>query len=130
MAPRSLAGRPAWRLLIAAQGVRVTVDKGTGMAVEVDDLRHHRRIRIVGLRLDRVLPAGTFALRFPPGAEVSRFDSGYRPAPLAEAPRAPKAPDGYRLLRTARQGETWAFVYGHGFARTVLFERADRRPAP
>jgi outer membrane lipoprotein-sorting protein len=124
------AGRPAWRLLIAAQGVRVTVDKGTGMAVEVVDLRHRRRIRIVGLRLDRALPAGTFSLRLPAGAEVSRFDSGYRPAPLAGAPHAPKAPAGYRLLRTARHGETWAFVYGHGFARTVRFERADRRPAP
>jgi outer membrane lipoprotein-sorting protein len=118
------AGRPAWQLLVAAQNVRVTIDKGTGMAVAVDDLRHDRRIRIVGLRLDRTLPAGTFTLGFPPGAEVSRFDSGYRPAALAAAPAPPKAPAGYRLLRAARHGRTWAFVYGHGFARTVLFERA------
>ncbi|HVW89196.1 MAG TPA: hypothetical protein VHC01_06990 [Gaiellaceae bacterium] len=123
------AGRPAWRLLISARGVRVTVDKGTGMAVEVDDLRHDRRIRIVGLRVDRSLPAGTFSLRFPSGAEVSRFDSGYRPAPLAAAPAPPKAPAGYRLLRAARSGKTWAFVYAHGFA-TLVLERVDRRPAP
>jgi outer membrane lipoprotein-sorting protein len=118
------AGRPAWRLLISRQEVRVTVDKGTGMAVAVDDLRHRRRIRIVGLRLDRRLPAGTFSLRFPAGAEVSRFDSGFRPAKLAAAPHAPKAPAGYRLLRTARHGTSWAFVYGRGFARTLVFERA------
>jgi hypothetical protein len=124
------AGRPAWRLLISARGVRVTVDKATGMAVAVDALRHHRQIRIVGLRLDRRLPAGTFTLHVPAGVEVSRFDSGFRPAKLAAAPHAPKAPAGYRLLRTARNDKAWAFVYGHGFARSVVFERAVRRPAP
>lgn len=113
------AGRPAWRLLVPARGVRVTVDKRTGMAVEVDDLRHDRRIRIVGLRLDRSLPTGTFSLRFPAGAEISRFDSGFRAAPLSAAPRPPKAPPGYRLLRAAHRGERWVFVYVHGFAQIV-----------
>jgi hypothetical protein len=118
------AGRPAWRLLLRGQGVRVTVDRATGMAVEVDDLTYHRALRIVGLAVNRHLPAGTFTLPFPHGAAVSTFDSGFRKASAAAAPLRPTwLPSGYRLLRAARHGTVWSLLYRHGFEQLVVTVR-------
>ncbi|HVU76990.1 MAG TPA: hypothetical protein VHC67_05365 [Gaiellaceae bacterium] len=117
-------GRPAWRLLLATEQARVTVDRATGMAVRVDDLAHHRTLRIVGLAVNRRLPAGTFTLAFPEGAEVMRFDSGFRKASASQAPLAPTwLPAGYELLRAARHGSVWSLLYRHGFGQLVVTVR-------
>jgi hypothetical protein len=121
-------GRPAWRLLIASQGTRVTIDRATGMAVEVEDVRFHRTLRIVGLVVDRRLPAGTFSLRFPRGVQVTRFDSGYRRAALPAALAPTWLPAGYRPLRAARLGDVWALLYQRGFEQIVVTVRPGAVP--
>jgi hypothetical protein len=116
-------GSPAWRLDVAAvpntlvpelsgDAFQITVDAGTWMPVRVVELKHGsvlRELRITHLAVDRTLPAGTFQLAFPVGADVARSDDGFRRVALTAAatsagyaPLVPASvPDGYHLAEVA-----------------------------
>jgi hypothetical protein len=116
-------GRPAWRLDVATipnaiapelsgDALAVTVDRLTGMPVRIVERKDGdvvRELRIEHLAVDAALPAGTFRLTFPAGAEVMRSDDGFRHVALSDvatlvgyAPLVPsRLPDGYRLAEVA-----------------------------
>jgi hypothetical protein len=116
-------GRQAWRLDVATipnaiapelsgDELAVTVDRGTGMPVQVVERKRGsllRELRIEGLTVDAQLPASTFRLTFPAAAEVMRSDDGFRrvaPDEIAKtvgyAPLLPSSvPQGYRLAEVA-----------------------------
>jgi hypothetical protein len=115
--------RPAWRLDVdtvpnaiapelSGDRFQVTVDRRTGMPVRVVETKKGsllRELRIERLVVDAALPADTFRLAFPAGAEVMRSDDGFRRVGLADvgaavgyAPLVPAwVPDGYRLAEVA-----------------------------
>jgi hypothetical protein len=116
-------GRPAWQLDIATipnavapelsgDELEVTVDQATGFPVRVLERKRGellREVRMEQLQVDADLSAGTFALRFPAGADVMRTDEGFRRVELGDvaaavgyAPLVPAfVPDGYRLAQVA-----------------------------
>ena len=116
-------GNPAWRLDVAAvpntlvpelsgDAFQITVDAVTGMPVRVVELKHGtvlRELRITRLAVNRALPAGTFQLPFPAGADVARSDDGFRRVSLTAAaasagyaPLVPASvPAGYDLAEVA-----------------------------
>ncbi len=116
-------GRPAWRLDVATipnqiapelsgDNLEVTVDQTTGMPVRVVERKNGallRELRIEQLAVDTTLPADTFRLTFPAGAEVMRSDDGFHRVTLAQAeaaagyaPLVPgSVPAGYRLAQVA-----------------------------
>jgi outer membrane lipoprotein-sorting protein len=119
----SYQGRPAWRLDIEAvpnaivpdfssDRLEITVDRETGIPVrvlETNDGEFWREIRIEDLAVNADLPPDTFRLDFPPDAEVTRMDDGFRRVELGEvaeivgyAPLVPASvPDGYELAEVA-----------------------------
>jgi hypothetical protein len=123
-------GRPAWRLDVdavpnaivpelSADRFEITVDRATGMPVQVVERRRGaflREIRIEELAVDRGLPPDTFRLAFPEGAEVMRSDGGFRSVGLDDAagivgypPLVPShVPDGYELVEVAVAQEAGA----------------------
>jgi len=116
-------GRPAWQLDVdtvpnrivpelSGDRFRITVDRETGMPVQVVELKHGsvlRTLSIEQLHVNEAVPAGTFRLDFPAGAEVIRSDDGFRRVGLdavagtvGYAPLVPAwVPDGYRLAEVA-----------------------------
>jgi hypothetical protein len=116
-------GRPAWRLDVdtvpnkivpelSGDRFRIIVDRETGMPVQVVELKRGsvlRELSIEQLHVDDAVPAGTFRLDFPAGAEVMRSDDGFRRVGLdavagtvGYAPLVPSwVPDGYRLAEVA-----------------------------
>lgn len=116
-------GRPAWQLGVATRPntiapelsgdhLSITVDRASGMPVRVVESKHGavlRELRIENLAVDPALPAGTFALAFPRGAEVTRSDDGFRRTSLDQVaaavgyqPLVPSwVPNGYRLTEVA-----------------------------
>jgi hypothetical protein len=119
-------GRPAWRLLVKSQDVEVTIDRTTWLPVEVDDLRHHRSIRVGHLVVNRPVPAKAFMLAFPAGADVMRSNEGFRRARLADAPLEPGwVPKGYRLAAATRNGDVWLLSYRRAFDQLIIDERGS-----
>jgi hypothetical protein len=116
-------GRPAWSLEVATtpdalvpevsgDRLAITVDRASGMPVRVVETKAGatlHELRIEDLAVDPELPASTFALAFPAGAEVMRSDDGFRRVALdgvaaasGYRPLAPSwLPDGYRLAEVA-----------------------------
>ncbi len=119
----TFGGRPAWRLEVrttpnaivpglSGDHLSITVDRASGMPVRVverKDGRVLRELRIENLEVDPRLPAATFALDFPVGAEVMRSDDGFRRTELGRVeatvgyrPLVPSwIPGGYRLAEVA-----------------------------
>jgi hypothetical protein len=115
----SYDGRPAWLLEVATtpnlivpalsgDHLSITVDRRTGMPVRVVESKNGsvlRELRIENLVVDPPLPASTFALAFPAGAEVTHSNDGFRRVTLDQVaaavgyhPLVPSwVPDGYRL---------------------------------
>jgi outer membrane lipoprotein-sorting protein len=111
----------AWRLVFPirpnaifadADRLDVTVNEASALPVRVvATLRGSLRseLRIEHLAVDTTLPAGTFRLRFPAGAEVLRTDEGFRRISLGEVgaatgykPLVPtRLPPGFRLSEVA-----------------------------
>lgn len=120
-------GRPAWRLDVetvpnavapelSGDRFQVTVDRDTGMPVRVVETKHGavlRELRIEQLQVNEPLPASTFRLAFPAGAEVMRSDDGFHRVGLdgvrtavGYAPLVPAwVPAGYRLAEVAVAAE-------------------------
>jgi hypothetical protein len=117
-------GRPAWRLEVEAipsaifppefsgDAFTITVDKETGMPVEVTETREgefRSQIRIEGLVVNPEVAADAFTLDVPPDAEPNTVDHGFRRVHLDEveavvgyAPLVPTwVPEGYRLAEVA-----------------------------
>jgi hypothetical protein len=116
-------GRPAWRLDVdtapnaivpelTGDHLAITVDRATAMPLRVIESTRGavlRELRIEDLAVDPHLPASTFELAFPAGADVMRSDDGFRRLPLSEVaasvgyrPLVPSwVPDGYRLAEVA-----------------------------
>lgn len=116
-------GRRAWRLDVATipnaiapelsgDALTITVDRATGMPVKAVERKNGavlRELRIEQLAVDAQLPADTFELRFPGGAEVMRSDDGFRRVRLEQVasavgyrPLVPSfVPQGYRLTDVA-----------------------------
>lgn len=119
--------RPAWRVEIetvpnsivpsfSGDRLELTVDRETGLPVRVVETKAGavvHELRVEQLGVDEALPADTFRLSFPPGAEVMRSDDGFRRLPLAEveaavgyAPLVPAhVPDGYSLAEVGVAAE-------------------------
>ena len=117
------AGRPAWLLGVATtpntivpelsgDHLAITVDRATGMPVRIVERKNGavlRELRIDDLVVDAKLPASTFALAFPAGAEVMHSDDGFERVPLDQVaaavgyrPLVPGwVPEGYRLAEVA-----------------------------
>ena len=137
-------GRPAWRLDVdtvpnaivpelSGDRFQVTVDRQTGMPVRVVETKHGsvlRELRIEQLAVNAELPAGTFRLDFPAGAEVMRSDDGFRRLGLGEvagavgyAPLVPDwVPDGYRptAVAVARESGPTGKEGGNPTSRMVV----------
>jgi hypothetical protein len=116
-------GRPAWRLEVAivpstiapelsGDHFEITVDRETGMPVQVVERKHGsrlRELRIERLAVNRALAPDTFRLAFPRGADVMRSDDGFRHVDIEQAaaivgyrPLTPSwIPAGYRLAQVA-----------------------------
>jgi hypothetical protein len=116
-------GRPAWEatftrslepVIEATERIEVTVDQETGLPVHVRRTTDPSRwgasvLRITGLRVNRPLPAGALEPAFPPGAEVSRSDAGFRRMGLDRLEEiagyrplvAADLPDGFELAQVA-----------------------------
>jgi hypothetical protein len=116
-------GRPAWRLDVATipnaiapelsgDALAVTVDRESGMPLQIIERKNGavlRELRIERLVVDAPLPASTFQLRFPNGADVMRSDDGFRRVPLDQIASTvgyrtlvPSfVPPGYRLAEVA-----------------------------
>lgn len=116
-------GRPAWRLDVdttpntivpdlSGDHLAITVDRATGMPVRIVESKHGamlRELSIEHLALNPSLPASTFELALPAGADVMRSDDGFRHVPLDQVaadvgyrPLVPSwVPDGYRLADVA-----------------------------
>jgi hypothetical protein len=135
-------GRPAWRLDVettpsaAAPGDRlaIVVDRATGMPVRVTESKDGavlRELRIEGLAVDAPLPAATFRLDFPDGAEVMRSDDGFRRVALDRVagavgyrPLVPAwLPDGYALAEVAVARRTASLSYRRGIDQVVVTTR-------
>jgi hypothetical protein len=150
VAETTYAGRPAWRLDVkttptaAAPGDRLTVvvDRASGMPVRVTESKAGavlRELRIEELAVDRPLPAATFRLELPAGAEVMRSDDGFRRVPLDRVaaavgyrPLVPAwVPDGYALAEVAVAGHVASLSYRRGIEQLVVTTRPrEERPAP
>jgi hypothetical protein len=137
-------GRRAWRLDVdtvpnaivpelSADRFQITVDRRTGIPVRVVELRNGsflRELRIERLAVDRDLPADTFRLDFPAGAEVMRSDDGFRRVDLEQAvgivgyrPLVPAwVPAGYELaeVAVATQGGPTGKEAGNPTSRMVV----------
>ena len=116
-------GRPAWRLDVSAEPntivpelsgdhFAVWVDQETGLPVRIVESKKGvalDELRLEHLVVDAEIPARTFTVRFPRGAEVSRTDEGFRRVRLQQAsalvgyaPLVPAwVPDGYALTEVA-----------------------------
>jgi hypothetical protein len=116
-------GRPVWVLVVDAvpnaivpqftgDRFELTVDQQSGMPVRVLETKGGtflRELRIRELRVNPDLPRETFALSFPPDAEVARMDDGFERVPLDQvagivgyAPLVPSwVPEGYDLADVA-----------------------------
>ena len=117
-------GRPAWRLQVEAipsgilppeltgDAFTITVDKETGMPVEVTETRDgafRSQIRIEKPAVNPDVPADAFTLDFPPDAEPTTLDHGFRRVSLADAgdavgyaPLVPQwVPTGFLLAEVA-----------------------------
>jgi hypothetical protein len=150
VAETTYAGRPAWRLdvettpSLAAPGDRlaIVVDRASGMPVRVTESKDGavlRELRIEELAVDPPLPASTFRLDFPAGAEVLRSDDGFRRMPLDRVaaaagyrPLVPAwVPDGYRLAEVAVAGHAVSLSYRRGIDQFLVTTRPrdDRPPA-
>jgi hypothetical protein len=121
-------GRPAWLLDVetkpnaivpelSGDHLAITVDRTSGMPLRLVESKRGavlRVLRVEHLALDPALPASTFELAFPRGAEVMRSDDGFRRVPLDRvasavgyAPLVPKnIPAGYRLAEVAVAKDT------------------------
>jgi hypothetical protein len=115
--------RAAWRLAIDVRpnqivpelsGDRfvVTVDQESGLPLRIAELKDGElldEIRLEDLEVNPKLHEEDLAVRFPPDAEVSRTDDGFRRVELADvesivgyAPLVPTSvPDGYELAEVA-----------------------------
>ena len=96
------AGRPAWQLEVdtvpnaivpdsSGDHLSITVDEESGLPVRIVETKHGavlRELHIEQLSVDPTLPAGTFELAFPAGAEVMRSDDGFRRVALGGVARA------------------------------------------
>lgn len=129
-------GRPAWRvdvgtipnvvaLTLSGDRLAIIVDRETGLPVRVVESKSGtllRELRIEQLAVDRTLPADTFRLTFPAGAEVMRSDDGFRRLPLGDlaaaagyAPLVPKqVPEAYSLAEAAFAAEAASVGAGAG----------------
>jgi hypothetical protein len=158
-------GRPAWRVVLPTAPNRiypdidridVTVDQGTGLPVRVVaslDGGFRSELRVDRLAVDPPLPAGTFRIAFPAGAEVLRSDAGFRRVELSAVegiagyrPLAPReVPPGFRLAEVAvarTAGPTGAeggnppsrmvvsLAYRRGFERLLVTTRLAGAVAP
>jgi outer membrane lipoprotein-sorting protein len=117
-------GRPGWRLRVKAipngilppdltgDAFTITVDKETGMPVEVTETREgafRRQIRIEDLAVNPEVSRNAFTLDFPPDAEPRTIDHGFRRVELEDAgeavgyaPLVPQwAPTGFELAEVA-----------------------------
>jgi hypothetical protein len=117
-------GHPAWRLQVKAipngilppeltgDAFTITVDKETGMPVEVTETREgafRSQIRIENMAVNPEVPADAFTLDFPADAEPRTIDHGFRRVELGGAgesvgyaPLVPQwVPTGYRLAEVA-----------------------------
>jgi hypothetical protein len=136
-------GRPAWRLDVATipnavapelsgDALSITVDRETGMPVQIIERKDGatlRELRIQRLVVDEPLPAATFRLDFPAGAEVVRSDEGFRHVALDEIVRTvgyqpivpSRIPQGYRLteVAVARDGASTGKEGGNPPSRMV-----------
>jgi hypothetical protein len=123
VAETTFAGQPAWRLTIDVAPNRIvpelsgdrfaiTVDQATGIPLRILELKDGEvldEIRVEQLEVDPPLERDSFALEFPPDAEVSRMDEGFRRVTIDEAgetvgyqPLVPgDVPDGYELVEVA-----------------------------
>jgi hypothetical protein len=156
-------GRPAWRVEVDAvrnaivpeftgDRFEITVDRETGMPVSVVERKNDavlRELRVENLAVNADLAAGTFRLDFPPGAEVSRSDDGFRRMGLSQVsalvgyePLLPTwAPDGYEpaVVAVATKGGPTgveagnpesrmvvSFVYRRGFDQFLVTTRLAR----
>jgi hypothetical protein len=85
--------------------LEITVDRATGLPVRVRETKQGtllHEVRITNVVANRSLPASTWRLAFPAGAEVSHSDDGFRRGTLADAALAPSwLPDGYTLAHVA-----------------------------
>jgi hypothetical protein len=137
-------GRPAWILAVqtvpnaivpefSGDRLDVTVDQASGMPVRVVETKKGsflRELRIEGLEVNADVPPGTFDLAFPPGAEVSRVDEGFRRVRLGEAraivgyaPLVPRwLPTGYELaeVAVATEGQPTGTEGGNPVSRNVV----------
>lgn len=115
-------GRAAWRLAVPSR-FEITVDRATGMPVRVVD--HGRELRIERLTVDAKLPAGTFHLAFPAGAEVMRSDDGFRRTTLARVTAFVPGwlPAGYRLTAVAAKGAIVSLAYRRGLDQLTVSTR-------
>ena len=137
-------GRPAWILSVetvpnaivpefSGDRLDVTVDKASGMperVLETKNGRFLRELRIEGLAVNADVPAGTFTLDFPPDAEVSHVDEGFRRVGLDDvqgavgyAPLVPNwLPAGFELaeVAVAREGRPTGTEGGNPVSRDVV----------
>jgi hypothetical protein len=159
--------QPAWQLTVDVQpnaivpelsGDRfdITIDQETGFPLRIVELKQGEvldEIRIEELDVDPPLERDAFVVEFPPNAEVSRTDGGFRRVELAEveaivgyAPLVPSSvPTGYGLTevavatRSAATGVEAAnppsrmvvsLAYRRGLERFVVTTRLSRVAAP
>ena len=116
-------GRPAWQLEFntipnaivpefSGDHLAITVDRASGMPARIVESKHGavlRELRIDNLAVNSTLPATTFDLAFPAGAEVTRSNDGFRRTSLDQVaaevgyrPLVPSwVPDGFRLSEVA-----------------------------
>jgi hypothetical protein len=137
-------GRPAWRVEVDAlpnaivpefTGDRfdITVDRETGMPVSVVERKNGavlRELRVENLAVNADLPARTFRLDFPRGAEVSRSHDGFRRVDLRKVsavvgyePLVPTwVPDGYEApgVAVATKGGPTGVEAGNPESRMVV----------
>ena len=137
-------GRPAWILSVetvpnaivpefSGDRLDVTVDKASGMperVLETKNGRFLRELRIEGLAVNADVPAGTFTLDFPPDAEVSHVDEGFRRVGLDDvqgavgyAPLVPNwLPAGFELaeVAVAKEGRPTGTEGGNPVSRDVV----------
>ena len=128
-------GRAAWELAVATvpntvapelsgDALRVVVDEASGLPVDVVETKNGtelRELRLENLVANRTLPADTFTLAFPAGADVSRTDEGFRRATVAAAPFAPSwLPAGYTLAQVDTAASAAAVGTGNPDSTNVV----------
>jgi hypothetical protein len=154
------AGRPAWKAVLRVDPnaivadfdrLVVVVDQQLGLPVRARtslEGRFHSELRLRRLELNEQLPKGTFDLEFPPDAEVSRVDEGFRRVPLDRVeviagypPVLPvRVPEGYSLADLAlarrppwtgtqaanpRSRDVVSLTYRRGFDRFTVTTRRE-----